>query len=163
MSAVLSIREATREDVPLILAFVRELAHSEKEPESVVATEADLARDGFGSAPKFHVLIAEWSGEPVAFAFYFFGYSTWQGRSALKLEDLFVRPSHRKHGIGRALMRRLAQIAIAAECTRFEWQVLDWNRPAKDFYDRLGANVMKGWESVRIDGQALIDLAGESV
>src|SRR5690349_17895180 len=104
---MLSLRRAAREDVPTILRFIRELAEYEREPESVVATEEDLLRDGFGDKPYFQALIAEWSGEPAGFAFYFFQYSTWTGRPVLYLEDLYVTPSHRKRGIGVALMRRL--------------------------------------------------------
>ena len=154
-----TIRRATAEDVGLILTLVRELALYEKEPDAVVAREEDYLRDGFGPQPKFHVLIAEADGVAVGFAFYFFGYSTWQGHSVLKLEDLFVRPDARKHGTGRALMQRLAEIALEEGCTRFEWQVLDWNTPAKDFYDRLGARVLPEWEQVRITDPALSSLA----
>lgn len=163
-----AIRKATADDVGLILALVHELAAYEKEPDAVRAREEDYVRDGFGAAPKFHVLIAEdvVTGEsgaaervPVGFAFYFFGYSTWLGRSVLKLEDLFVRPAARKNGTGRALMQRLAEIALAEGCTRFEWQVLDWNTPAKEFYDRLGAKVLREWEQVRMTEPALSSLA----
>lgn len=154
-----TIRRATASDVGLILALVRELALYEKEPDAVIAREEDYLRDGFGEHPKFHVLIAEQDGVPVGFAFYFFGYSTWLGRSVLKLEDLFVRPEARKNGTGRALMERLAQIALQEGCTRFEWQVLDWNTPAKDFYDRLGAKLLPEWEQVRMTDPALSRLA----
>jgi len=161
---VTTLRKATADDVALILALVKELALYEKEPDSVIATEADYLRDGFGSNPKFHVLIAEQVGpddtrEPVGFAFYFFGYSTWQGRSVLKLEDLFVRPEARKNGTGRALMEELAKISIENGCTRFEWAVLDWNTPAKTFYSRLGASVLPEWELVRLTGDGLSRLA----
>ncbi len=105
---MLAIRPAVAADVPVILQLVRDLAAYEREPSAVVATEADLLRDGFGAAPRFHVLLAEWDGAPAGFAFYMFTYSTWRGRSVLYLEDLFVRPEHRKRGIGLALMRRLA-------------------------------------------------------
>ncbi len=154
-----AIRKATADDVGLILALVRELALYEKEPDAVTAREDDFLRDGFGETPKFHVLIAERDGVAVGFAFYFFGYSTWLGRSVLKLEDLFVRPAARGSGTGRALMQRLAEIAVDEGCPRFEWQVLDWNTPAKDFYDRLGAKVERQWEHVRMTDPALSRLA----
>lgn len=159
----LSIREATRDDVPVILALIRDLATYEREPDAVVATEADLVRDGFdpreGGAPAFHVLLASWEGEPVGFAFYFFSYSTWRGRRCLYLEDLFVRPEHRGRGLGVALMRALAKKAIEESCPRFVWQVLDWNQPSIDFYERLGAEVQRQWLTVRLEGEALARLA----
>src|SRR5690349_7310215 len=108
---MLHIRPATRDDVPLILQFIRDLAEYEREPQAAVATDADLLRDGFGPEPKFRVVIAEWDGSPAGFAFYFYNYSTWQGRPGIYLEDLFVRPLHRGRGIGKALLVHLAQIA----------------------------------------------------
>jgi len=159
---MLSLRRATREDVPTILWFIRELATYEREPDSVVATETDLLRDGFGETPYFHVLLAEWSGEPAGFAFYFFQYSTWTGTPVLYLEDLFVTPSHRKRGIGLALMRRLAEEAVRANCKRFQWAVLDWNEPAIRFYESLGARLLPDWRTARVDGDALEALAKRS-
>jgi GNAT superfamily N-acetyltransferase len=158
---MIAIRKATAADVPLILALVRELAAYEREAEAVVATEADLLRDGFGDAPRFHVVVAEDDGEPAGFAFYFFSYSTWRGRPVLYLEDLFVRPAHRKKGIGMALMRRLARIAVDLGCPRFVWEVLDWNEPALRFYESLGAEVLHTWLNVRLEGDALARLAEE--
>jgi GNAT superfamily N-acetyltransferase len=156
---MLSIRPATAADAALLLALVRELATYEREPEAVVATEADLLRDGFGREPRFHALIASSDGEPVGFSLYFFAYSTWRGRPSLYLEDLFVRPEHRKKGIGLALMRRLAAVAVAEQCRRFEWAVLDWNTPSIGFYESLGAKLMKEWLHVRLEGDALARLA----
>src|SRR5579862_2471348 len=124
---MLTIRAAAPSDAPLILDFIRALAEYERSPESVTATVADLVRDGFGARPAFHVLLADWAGEPAGFAFYFFAYSTWQVRRVLYLEDLFVHPPQRGRGIGLALMRRLAAVAVAEGCGRFQWQVLDWN------------------------------------
>lgn len=158
---MLSLRAAVAADVPLILELVCELATYERAPDAVVATESDLLRDGFGAAPRFRVLLAEWSGEPAGFAFYFLGYSTWRGRPVLYLEDLFVRPQHRKRGIGLALMRRLARLAVAEGCPRFLWEVLDWNEPALRFYASLGAQVLPGWLNVRLEGEALARLARE--
>jgi GNAT superfamily N-acetyltransferase len=160
VSADLLIREATRDDVPEILALIRELAVYEKEPDAVLATEADLLRDGFGPEPYFRCLIAEWKGEVAGFALYFFQYSTWEGRPALYLEDLFVRERFRKRGIGVALFGRLAQIAVERQCTRFQWECLDWNRPALDFYESTGAVVLREWLNLRVTGDALQALAG---
>jgi GNAT superfamily N-acetyltransferase len=158
-SSSLQLRDAARDDVPAILRLVRELAAYEKEPQAAVATEADLLRDGFGERPLFRVVMAEWEGEVVAFAFYFFNYSTWQGRPGLYLEDLFVRPSHRGKGIGKALLVHLAGIALRENCGRFVWQVLDWNEPALQFYESLGARVLKEWLTMRVEGDALRRLA----
>jgi GNAT superfamily N-acetyltransferase len=159
---MLVIRKATRADVPAILALVKELAAYEREPDAVVATEADLLRDGFGDEPAFHVLVAEESASVVGFAFYFFSYSTWVGRKCLYLEDVFVQPAHRGRGAGIALMKALAEEAVAQECRRFVWQVLDWNEPAIAFYERLGAKVLREWLTVRLEGEALIRLASGS-
>jgi len=160
------IRKATGADVPAILALVKELAAYEREPDAVIATEADFLRDGFGESPAFHVLVAtedpgvaHESAGVIGFAFYFFSYSTWIGRRCLYLEDLFVQPSHRGKGAGIALMAALAQEAIAQECRRFVWQVLDWNEPAIAFYERLGAKVLREWLTVRLEGDALASLA----
>jgi GNAT superfamily N-acetyltransferase len=159
---MIAIRPATAADVPLVLALVRELAAYEREPDAVVATEADLLRDGFGPTPRFQVLVAEDGGEPAGFAFYFFAYSTWRGRPVLYLEDLFVRPAHRKKGIGLGLMQRLARIAVDEGCARFVWEVLDWNEPAIHFYESLGAEVLRSWLNVRMEGEALAKLAAGS-
>jgi GNAT superfamily N-acetyltransferase len=153
------IRKATRADVPAILALVKELAAYEREPDAVIATEADFLRDGFGESPAFHVLVAAEEAEVIGFAFYFFSYSTWVGRKCLYLEDLFVQPAHRGRGAGIALMKALAAEAVAQECRRFVWQVLDWNEPAIAFYERLGARVLREWLTVRIEGEALDALA----
>lgn len=164
------IRKATPADVPAILALVKDLAAYEREPDAVVATEADFLRDGFGERPAFHVLVAAPAEEEatqatpanprvIGFALYFFSYSTWVGRRCLYLEDLFVEPAHRGKGAGIALMAALAQEAIAQECRRFVWQVLDWNEPAIAFYERLGAKVLREWLTVRLEGDALASLA----
>jgi GNAT superfamily N-acetyltransferase len=155
----LAIRDATRDDVPTILTLVRELAAYERDPGAVVATEADFVKHGFGERPFFRTLMAEWDGATAGFALYFFGFSTWTGGPTLYLEDLFVRPEHRKKKIGIRLMQRLAQEASAAGCTRFLWQVLDWNEPSIRFYESLGAKVLREWLTVRIDGEALERLA----
>lgn len=157
---MLSLRPATRADVPLILSLIRELATYERAPEAVVATEEALARDGFGERPLFQVTIAEWSGEPVGFALWFFAYSTWRGQPTLFLEDLFVRPAARGHGIGKEMMCFLARTAVESNCGRFVWQILDWNTPSIEFYESLGAEVVREWLTCRLDGEALRALAG---
>jgi len=156
---MLTIRPATPADVPLILEFIRELAEYERDPQAAVATQAGLLRDGFGPEPKFRVDIAEWGGEPAGFAFYFWNYSTWQGRPGLYLEDLFVRPRFRGKGIGKALLVHLARVAIKNNCGRLVWQVLNWNAPAIEFYESLGAETMKEWLTMRVTGEALVRLA----
>ena len=160
---MLHIREAGAPDVPVILRLIQGLAEYERAPGEVKATEADLLRDGFGATPLFHVVIAEWDGAPVGFAFYFHNYSTWHGRSGLYLEDLFVEPAFRGCGIGKALLVHLARIAVAQGCTRYQWQVLDWNEPAIRFYEAMGARVLREWLTVRIDGEALARLAATEV
>jgi GNAT superfamily N-acetyltransferase len=160
---MLHIRPAEAADVRVILRLIRSLAEYEREPQAVTATEADLVRDGFGARPLFHVVLAEWSGTPVGFAFYFFNYSTWQGKPGLYLEDLFVEPQYRGYGIGKALLVHLAQIAVTQGCGRFQWQVLDWNEPAIKFYEKVGASVLREWLTVRIAGDALARLAATEV
>ena len=160
MALVLRLRPAVRADVPLILALIRELATYERAPEAVVATEGSLERDGFGDRPLFQVTIAEWEGEAVGFAFWFLAYSTWRGQPTLYLEDLFVRPGARGRGIGKEMMRFLARTALDTGCGRFVWQVLDWNEPSIQFYESLGAEVVREWLTCRIDGEALRTLAG---
>ena len=162
MSKSLRIREAVAADVPEIHGMIRELATFEREPESAVATEADLLRDGFGPEPYFRCLMAEWEGAVAAFALYFFQYSTWEGRPALYLEDLFVRERFRKRGIAKALFARLAQIAVHRRCSRFQWECLDWNAPAIAFYEGAGATVMREWLNLRITGAPLHALAAQA-
>ena len=152
------IRSATLDDIPLILQLIHELAEYEKAPEQAVATDRDLRRDGFSANPKFRVLIAEWEGRPAGFALFFYNYSTWLGRPGLYLEDLFVQPQHRGKGIGKALLVRLAKIAVEEGCGRFEWQVLDWNTPAVRFYKSLGAKPMDEWTVYRLTDEALAKL-----
>ena len=161
------IRPATQDDVPLILKFIRALAAFEREPDAVTATEADLLRDGFGLNPYYFCLIAEQAdGETcraAGFAFYFFNYSTWTGRPGLYLEDVFVNPEFRGLGIGKALLARVAAIAVEKDCPRLQWEVLDWNTPAVDFYRSLGADFLDEWRNVRMTGEALARLAARDV
>jgi GNAT superfamily N-acetyltransferase len=158
-----TIRTATPVDVSLILEFIRALAAYEREPDAVTATEADLLRDGFGPEPYYHCLIAEHDdgngSRPAGFAFYFFNYSTWVGRPGLYLEDLFVNPEFRGLGIGKALLARVAVIAQEKNCSRLQWQVLDWNTPAIDFYASMGVEFMDTWRNVRMTGEAIATLA----
>jgi GNAT superfamily N-acetyltransferase len=156
---MLSIRPATPEDIPLILEFIRELAEYERAPEQAIARPEDLLRDGWGPAPKFRVLIADWERQPAGFALFFYNYSTWQGRLGLYLEDLFVRPAFRGRGIGKALLVHLAKIAVKGNCGRFQWAVLDWNQPSIDFYEALGAKQLSEWLIMRVEGEALEKLA----
>jgi GNAT superfamily N-acetyltransferase len=160
---MLVIREAIASDVPQIGQLIRELALYERAPENAVAMDEDLLRDGFGPRPRYFCLMAEWSGQTAGFAFYFHTYSTWLGRWGIHLEDLFVRPSFRGKGIGKALLVELARIAVAKGCGRVNWNVLDWNTPALRFYEKLGARVLREWEVVRLDGDALQRLAREGV
>ena len=159
---MLSIRPATTADLRLILDFIHDLAEYERAPEAAVATEADLLRDGFGPEPKFKCVIAEWDGQPAGFALYFYNYSTWQGRPGLYLEDLFVRIEYRGKGIGKALLIYLAQVAVRENCGRFQWQVLDWNTPAIDFYESLGAKKLNEWLTMRVEGEDIEKLARQS-
>jgi len=153
------IREAVAEDAETILDLITALAIYEREPDAVEATEEDILRDGFGENPLFHCLIAELDGEPVGFSLFFFKWSTWRGRGTLHLEDLFVLPDKRGLGVGIGLLRHLAGLAIEHGCRRFEWEVLDWNMLARDFYHRIGAYHREGWLPYRIEGEALAALA----
>lgn len=160
---MLNIRPANPVDVPLIQQFIRDLAEYERSPESAIATQEDLLRDGFGAAPKYRCLLAEWDGQPAGFAFFFYNYSTWQGRPGLYLEDLFVKPVFRGKGVGKALLLHLAKIAVDENCGRFQWQVLDWNTPAIDFYKSLGAKTMDEWLTMRVEGEDIKKLADAAV
>jgi GNAT superfamily N-acetyltransferase len=154
-----SIRKATAGDAAQILEFIRALAAFERAPDAVTATEEGLIRDGFGSHPFFQCLIAEHDGEPAGFAFYFFNYSTWVGRPGIYVEDLFVLPQFRRLGIGRDLLKQVAAIAVENGCQRLQWEVLDWNTPAIDFYRVIGAEFLDEWRNVRLTGEALERLA----
>jgi GNAT superfamily N-acetyltransferase len=158
-----SIRVATAADVPTIHELIGALAEYEKLAHEVVGTEADLARTLFGDRPMAEVLIAEAVGSrrAVGFALFFHNYSTFLARPGIYLEDLFVRPEARGHGIGRALMIELARLAVARGCGRFEWAVLDWNVDAIRFYRSLGAVGVDAWRIQRVTGDALTALAAQ--
>jgi GNAT superfamily N-acetyltransferase len=157
-----NIRSAVAGDVPLILALIRELAAYEKLDHEVVASEVSLTSSLFSQRPAAEVLIAELKGAPAGFALFFPNYSTFLGRPGIFLEDLFVRPEARSRGVGRALLTRLADLAIERGCGRLEWAVLDWNLPAIGFYERLGARRMGGWTAYRLSGDALRALAARN-
>ena len=155
-----TIRPATRADVPQILAFIRALAAYERASEAVTATEASLELEGFGPNPFYFCLIAEHDGQTAGYAIYFFNYSTWVG-PGIYLEDIFVEPELRGRGIGKALLERVAAIAVEKGCQRLQWAVLDWNTPAIEFYRAMGAEFLDEWRNVRMSGEALKGLAGE--
>ena len=152
-----TIRAAVAADVPVMLQLIRGLAEFERAPDEVAITEAELLRDGFGERPVYECLIAELDGEPVGMALFFPIYSTWKGAS-IHLEDLFVLPSARGLGIGKALLKRVGAIAAGRGCARLQWDVLDWNQTAIDFYQSLGAKFMDEWRIMRVTGEALLEL-----
>jgi len=156
---MLTLRLAVPSDAALILDYIRELAEYEREPEAAVATEADIRRYAFSEHPLVKVTMAEWDGEPAGCAIWFLNFSTWEGKPGIYLEDLFVRPAFRRNGIGKALLKHLAALAVEEGWTRFVWQVLDWNTPAIEFYEALGARVMRPWITCRVEGDAIKRLA----
>jgi GNAT superfamily N-acetyltransferase len=153
------IRAANPADIPAIRRLIVELAIYEKEPDAVKATHDDLARALFGERPVAECVLAEVDGQAVGLALFFTNFSTWTGKPGLYLEDLFVMPSARGAGLGKALLVHLAGIAVARGYGRFEWSVLDWNTPAIGFYQALGARLMDEWTVMRVDGDALKALA----
>jgi GNAT superfamily N-acetyltransferase len=158
-SSPVDILPAKPADVPLVLALIKELADYEKLRHEVVATEASVNQALFGPRPSAEAVIARIDGEPAGFALYFHNFSTFLGKHGLYLEDLFVRPAYRGRAIGKALLRYLAALALERDCGRFEWAVLDWNRPARDFYEALGAQAKSDWVIHRLSGDALRRLA----
>ena len=160
MTDGLLLRDATSADVPLVLGFVRQLAVYERLAHEVRATEATLHAGLFGDPPRGHALIAEVAGTPAGFAVWFYSFSTFEGQASLYVEDVFVLPERRGHGIGRAIFRDLARRAVGQGCARMDWAVLDWNTPAIDFYRSIGARPVAGWTVQRLTGAALAALAG---
>jgi GNAT superfamily N-acetyltransferase len=159
MSGLL-IRSTTRADVGTLLRLIRTLAAFERQPDAVVASEADLLRDGFGAIPRFEARLARRDGAAVGFTLFFTTYSTWEGRPGLYLEDIFVEESARRRGVGRALIADLARLALERGYRRLDLSVLDWN-PARGFYARLGIDHRAGWLPYRATGAALAALAEE--
>ena len=159
MSDAITIRPAREDEVPLVLQFVRELAEYEHLLHEAVATEERLRHDLFGPRPYAEVVFACLEAEPVGFALFFHNYSTFVGKPGIYLEDLFVRPSVRGKGVGKALLTWLAGEAVRRDCGRLEWSVLDWNKPSIQFYRSLGAKPMDEWTIFRLTGDALKALA----
>ncbi len=157
----LTIDSATRNDLATIVELVRALAVYEKLEHLMVSTEADFERELFGADARIECLIAREGDAAVGFALFFHNFSTFLGRKGLYLEDLFVRPSCRGKGYGKALLIRLAEIAVERGCGRFEWSVLDWNTPAIEFYEAMGATVLPDWRIVRVTGEGLTRLAAQ--
>jgi GNAT superfamily N-acetyltransferase len=157
---MLNVHPASRDDVPTLLALIRGLAAFEKKPHKAVATEADLLRDGFGPQPKFRALIATWDETPAGYASFFYFYSTFQGRPALFLEDLFVLDELRGKGIGKALLAAVVKLALNEGCFGLRWEVLDWNRPAIEFYEKLGATFLNERKVVAFDADAMRRMIG---
>lgn len=158
----LSIRSATSADLPLIASLIRALADYEKLADAVRFDEAVLGAKLFGARPYAEVLIGELDGAAQGFALFFHNFSTFEGKPGIYLEDLFVRPEARGSGLGKALLARLAALAVERDCARLEWSVLDWNEPAIGFYQKLGARLMDEWTVMRVDGAALAKLGGEA-
>ncbi len=152
---MLSIRPATIKDASLLATMILELAQYEKLDHEAAVTAESIARDGFGPHPKFRAIVAELDGKPAGYAVFFEFYSTFQGRAGLFLEDLFVRPPLRKQGIGQALLNHVARIAWEEDYFCMRWEVLDWNKPAIDFYQRLGAVFLDEWKAVMLIGDPL--------
>lgn len=155
------IRLAEAADAPHILRFIQELADFEKLSHEVTATEASLKETLFGDHPYAEVLLAENNQGPVGMALFFHNYSTFLAKPGIHLEDLYVQPDQRGSGIGKALITCLARIAVERGCGRLEWQVLDWNEPARRFYRSLGAKALDGWLTKRVTGESLQAMADE--
>lgn len=157
----ISVREAVHSDAATILRFIRELAEYEKASHEVEATLETLSESLFGERSVTRALICEKDGEPIGAAIWFFNYSTWQARNGLYLEDLYVTPAARGLGAGKALLKRLAQIALENGCGRFEWSVLDWNEPSIRVYEAIGAEPQKEWIRYRLAGAKLVAFASD--
>ncbi len=151
----MTIRKAEKTDVKAILSLINELALFENEPDAVKTSEEDLLRDGFGDSPYFNVIVAEIDSEICGFALFYYCWSTWTGRPSMFLEDLYVQEKHRGKKIGNQLLKECSKIAVDRNCARFEWEVLDWNKGARDFYHKIGARHMQDWLVYRLDGENL--------
>jgi GNAT superfamily N-acetyltransferase len=159
VSPPFTLRSATESDIPDVLRLVRGLAEYEKLTQYMTATEADFARLLFGPRALGHAALAEVGAHPVGVALWYFTLNTFAGRAVLFVEDVFVEPAHRGSGIGLALFRHMARIALTEGCQRMEWSVLDWNAPSIEFYRRIGARPVEGWITQRLAGDALAALA----
>ncbi|MEM5382452.1 GNAT family N-acetyltransferase [Paraburkholderia phymatum] len=157
-----TIRAATPADVGAMLALMRELAEFEKLTHLFIATDEGVHDALFGARPSAEALVAERDGKIIAYALFFHNYSTFLGRRGLYLEDLYVQPAERGTGLGSKMLRYLAALAVERQCGRFEWSVLDWNQPAIDFYQKMGATVLPDWRIVRVTGDALEQLASSA-
>ncbi len=153
------IVNAVQSDAPVILDFIKQLAEYEKLSDQVTATVADLEKNLFGQKSNAHVLLAELQGRRVGFAIYFLNFSTFLGKPGLYLEDLFVVPEARGHGVGKKLLAHLAALTQERDYGRLDWSVLDWNKPALDFYESIGAKPLGDWITYRLQGDALKALA----
>jgi GNAT superfamily N-acetyltransferase len=158
---MLHIRPATVHDAALLWSMIRELAEFEHELDQVTIREEDLVRDGFGENPRFRAFIAEWDGQTAGYALFWGYYSTWSGRGMF-LEDLFVRETFRRHGIGKALLAAVARVAVDEDCYGIHWEVLDWNEKAIELYKNLGATFRDQWRPVLLTDEALRRLAEEA-
>lgn len=156
---MIDVRPAGPTDAPTVYRFIRELADYEREPDAVKVSAAELAEQMGRDQPPFECVLGLLDGAPVGFALFFHNYSTWRGRAGLYLEDLYVSPAARGAGVGRRLLQHLARVAVARDCARMEWAVLDWNTPAIEFYERLGAAPMSDWTTYRLTDDALRALA----
>jgi GNAT superfamily N-acetyltransferase len=155
------IRPAVVDDVPVILSFIKKLADYERLAHEVVATEESLRKTLFDSRKTAEVAIGYFQNKPIGLVLFFHNYSTFLGRPGLYIEDLFIDESYRGSGFGAALLRYVARLAVKRNCGRLEWSVLDWNKPAVDFYTKLGAVPMSDWTVFRVTGQSLMNLAAE--
>ncbi len=154
----MKIRPARKEEVGIVLQFIHDLAHYEKAPNEVEATEKELLATIFIDNPKVFCDVVDVDGEIAGMAIWFLNYSTWQGKHGIYLEDLFIKPEYRGHGYGKALLKHLAKICDEKGYGRFQWWVLDWNSPAIEFYRSLGAVAMDEWTVYRVSGNALKEL-----
>lgn len=159
MNSTVEIHPATTQDVEFIFAMIVELAEYEREPESVIGTPELLHDALFGDTPHAEAVIATLDGERVGFALFHGTFSTWHCRPGLWLEDFYVRPQHRRHGIGEKLFRHVAKIAVDRGCSRFNWTALDWNEPALSFYGKMGAEALNEWTQHRLSGDTLLAAA----
>ena len=149
------VRKGEKNDMPAVLDLIKELAVFEKEPNAVVVTESDLVRDGFSENPLFYTFIAEVEGQIIGMALYYYRYSTWKGKT-IHLEDLIVKENKRQFGIGKALYDAVLTYALKEKVRRVEWVVLDWNKPAIDFYIKSGARILSDWETVQMNEDNLV-------